>query len=215
MRPLSRLYVFWIKSYLQKTVGELRWPQMTFGGSSMKTVACVITEGLSQHHSEWMWMFRCGKEVVEILPIDLTWAGHEIDLTSGHEYKKSKINKLLELLTSSTSKSLKTLGSELWLWQDVKAAKLRFEVTSLTWSGDLTWYDLGYFFFYTRCTKDEWIAMLNLAALRDAIFPLSAKNRWGAHMCLPGRARVNSILYYSLQYKFVCIFNEKEPSKKL
>ena len=77
----------------------------------MKTVAWVITEDLSQHHSEWMEMFRCGKEVVEISPIDLTWAGHEIDLTSGHEYKKYKIHKLLELLTSSTSKSLKTLGS--------------------------------------------------------------------------------------------------------
>ena len=35
-----------------------------------------------------MEMFRCEKEVVEILPIDLTWAGHEIDLTSGREYKK-------------------------------------------------------------------------------------------------------------------------------
>ena len=35
-----------------------------------------------------MEIFRCGKEVVEILPIDLTLAGHEIDLTSGHEYKK-------------------------------------------------------------------------------------------------------------------------------
>ena len=71
----------------------------------------------------------------------LTWACHEIDLTSGHEYKKSKIYKLHELLTSSTSKSLKTLGSELWLWQGVKVAKLRFEVTSLnvTWRPDLIW----------------------------------------------------------------------------
>ena len=84
---------------------------MTFGESPMKTVAWVITEDLSQHHSQWMEMFWCEKEVVEILPIDLTWAGHEIDLTSGHEYKKSKIYKLLELFTSSTSKSLKTLGS--------------------------------------------------------------------------------------------------------
>ena len=84
-------------------------------------------------------MFRCGKEVVQILPIDLTWAGHEIDMTSGHECKKSKIYKLYELLTSSSSKCLKTLGSELWLWQDVKLAKLRFEVTSLnvTWRPDL------------------------------------------------------------------------------
>ena len=111
MRPLSRLYLFWIKSYLQKKVGDLRWPQMTFGGSPMKTVAWVITEDLSQHHSQWMEMFRCETDLVEILPIDLTWAGHEIDLTSGHEYKKSKIYKLLELLTSSTSKNLKTLGS--------------------------------------------------------------------------------------------------------
>ena len=38
-----------------------------------------ITEDLSQYHSEWMEMFRCGKEIVEILPIDLAWGGHEID----------------------------------------------------------------------------------------------------------------------------------------
>ena len=47
---------------------------MTFGGSPMKTVAWVITKDLSQHHSEWMKMFRCGKQVVEISPIDLTRA---------------------------------------------------------------------------------------------------------------------------------------------
>ena len=177
------------KVICKKTVGELRWPQMTFGGLPMKTVGWVITEDLSQHHSEWMEMFRCGKEVVEILPIDLTWAGHKIDLTSGHEYKKSKIYKLLELLTSSTSKSLKTLGSELWLRQGVKVAKLRFGVKhdflfKILWkpetSPDKTWGQK----FYTRCAKDEWIAMPSLAALRAAIFPLSAKNRWGggAHM---------------------------------
>ena len=102
---------FGSKVIRKKTVGDLRWPQMTFGGSPMKTVAWVITEDLSQHHSQWMEMFWCEKEVVEILPIDLTWAGHKIDLTSGHEYKKSKIYKLLELVTSSTSKSLTTLGS--------------------------------------------------------------------------------------------------------
>ena len=79
MRPLSRLYLIWIKSYSQKSVGDLRWPQMTFGGSPMKTVAWVITEDLSQHYSQWMKMFWCEKEVVEILPIDnrqvtkLTW----------------------------------------------------------------------------------------------------------------------------------------------
>ena len=43
------------------------------------------------------------------MPIDLTGAGHKIDLTSGHEYKKSKIYKLLELVTLlRTAKSLTT-----------------------------------------------------------------------------------------------------------
>ena len=71
MRPLSRLYLFRIKSYLQKMVGELRWPQMTFGGSPMKIVSWIITEDRTQHHSQWMEMFWCEKEVVEILPIAL------------------------------------------------------------------------------------------------------------------------------------------------
>ena len=35
--------------------------------------------------------------------------------------------------------------------------------------------------------------MQNLAALRAAICLLSAKNRWGAHMCPPGRARFNGV----------------------
>ena len=84
-----------------------------------------------------MEMFRCGKEVVEILPID-NWTGHKIDLISGREHKY-KISKLYKLLTSSSSKSLKTLGSELWLRQDVRLSKLRFEVTSLNviWKPDL------------------------------------------------------------------------------
>ena len=70
---------------------------MTFEGSPMKIVVWIITEDANTIPSEWNFeMFRCGKEVVEILSIDLTW--------TGHEYKKSKIYKLLELLTSSSSK---------------------------------------------------------------------------------------------------------------
>ena len=111
MRPLSRLYLFWIKSYLQKTVGDLRWPQMTFGGSPMKTVAWVITEDLSQHHSQWMEMCWCEKEVVEILPFYLTWAGHEIDLTSGHEYKKIWDIQIARIIDLINFWKFKTLGS--------------------------------------------------------------------------------------------------------
>ena len=71
--------------FAKKTVGELRRR-----GSPMKTVAWVITEDLNQHHSVWMEICQCGKEVVGILPIDLTWAVLEIDLTSGHEYKNPR-----------------------------------------------------------------------------------------------------------------------------
>ena len=39
--------------------------------------------------------------------------------------------------------------------------------------------------------------MPNLAALRAAVFLLSAKNRWGGHLCAPpGRARVNGYAHY-------------------
>ena len=134
IRPLSRFYLFWIKSYSQKTVGDFRWPQMTFGGSPMKTVAWVITEDLSQHDSQWMEMFWGEKEVVEILPIDLTWAGHEMTWPQ----VTNQIYKLLELL-SSTSKSLKTLGSNCG-----RVSKLLNCVRwrHSTWPGDLT-YNLG------------------------------------------------------------------------
>ena len=187
MRPLSRLYLFWIKGYSQKTVGDLRWRQMTFGGSPMKTVAWVITEVLSQHHSQWMEMFRCEKEVVEILPIDLTWAGHEIDLTSGQEYKKSKIYNLLELLTSSTFKSLKTLVHNCGCGRVSKLLNFVLRWRHLTWPGDLTWYHLvpkfshkmhkGWMNSYAKCGG---------AARRH--FLLSAKNRWGGQ-CAPPAVR--------------------------
>ena len=58
----------------KKLLVTLRLPQMIFGGSPMKTIAWVITEDLRQHHSQWMEMFRCEKEVIEILPIDFTLA---------------------------------------------------------------------------------------------------------------------------------------------
>ena len=85
------------------------------------------------------------------------WHGQVPKLTWSQvtNLKQSKIYNLYELLTSSSSKSLKTLGSELWLWQDAKLAKLRFEVTSLnvTWMPDLM---LSGVFFLHRMRK-EWM----------------------------------------------------------
>ena len=138
-------------------------------------------------------MFRCGKEVVAILPIDLTWACHEIDLTSGHECKKYKIYKLHELFTSSSSKSLKTLGSE--LWQDVKLAKLHFEVTSLnvTWRPDLIWPGVN----ILHKMRKGWInSYAKLGGASRRRFSAICEKMMGAHMCPPppGRARVKEKL---------------------
>ena len=155
---------------------------MTFGGSPMKTIVWVITEDLSQHHSEWMEMFRCGKEVVEILPIDLTWTGHEIDLTSGHEYKKSEINKLPKYWPHQLLKVWKHWDQNCGCGRVTKLLNCVLKSRHLTWPGDLTWYDLGSKFFYTRCAKDEWIAMRNFAALRAAVFRYLRKTDGGTYV---------------------------------
>ena len=63
--------------------------------------------------------------------------------------------------------------------------------------------------FYTRCAKDELTAMPNLAALRAAVFLLSAKNRWGGgtYVPPPGRARVKGydgdLKFLDFSYTFI------------
>ena len=67
--------------------------------------------------------------------------------------------------------------------------------------------------FYTRCAKDELIGMPNLAALRAAIFLISAKNQWG-HICAPavrGLMAHNLCSGFAIQNTFmstVILFNE-------
>ena len=72
--------------------------------------------------------------------------------------------------------SFKEFGSLVCLWQDVKLRKTQLEVGSLnaTWSRDL-WVIV----FSEMCQIVGWTTMANLAALRAAVFSLSAKNRTG------------------------------------
>ena len=69
----------------------------------------------------------------------LTWAGHEIDLTSCHEYEKNQRYTSCSNYWPHQLLKLWKHWSQLWLWQGVKFDKLRFEVTSLnvTWRPDL------------------------------------------------------------------------------
>ena len=68
------------------------------------------------------------------------------------------------------------------MWQDVKLAKLRFEVTSpnVTWRHDLIW--PGSTFWHQM--HNIWVnSMQNLVPIRAAVFKLSRENRREAHMC--------------------------------
>ena len=51
--------------------------------------------------------------------------------------------------------------------------------------------------------------MPNLAALRAAIFLLSAKNRWGGTYVPPGRARVKCTIYTALAVRVLNILPPK------
>ena len=97
---------------------------------------------------------------------------------------------MYELLTSSSSKSLKTLGSKLWLWQDVKLAKLRFEVTSLnvTWNPDLIWHGVK-IFTQDAQRMNKWYAKFG-GVSRRCFFAICEKPM-GAHMCPPAVLGLN------------------------
>ena len=176
-------------SYSQKkTVVELRWPQMTFGGSPMKTIAWVITEDLSQRHSEWMKMFRCGKEVVEISRIDLTWAGHEIDLTSGHEYKIQDIQVGSNYWPHKLLKVWKHWVNNCGRGRVSKLLNCVLKLRHLTWPGDLTWYDLGSTFLHKN--RNGWMnsyGKVGGSARRH--FPAICEKPMGAHMYVPPGVR--------------------------
>ena len=64
-----------------------------------------------------------------------------------------------------------------WLWPDLVTWPL------VTWGWN----------FYTRCQIQLWAGTEKMAALRAAVFPLSAKNRRGGHFLPPppSSARVN------------------------
>ena len=75
--------------------------------------------------------------------------------------------------------SFKEFGSLVCLWHDVKLRKTQLEVRSLTatWSRDLWGHRVVVFL--EMCQIVGWTAMANLAALRAAVFSLSAKNLRG------------------------------------
>ena len=91
------------------------------------------------------------------------------------------------------------------LWHDVKLRKTQLEVRSpnVTWRRDLWCHRV--IVFLEMCQIVDWIGMANLAALRAAVFPLSAKNlRGGRITAPPGRARVK--LPFGSVFRGACVY---------
>ena len=85
--------------------------------------------------------------------------------------------------------SFKEFGSLVCLWHDVKLRKTQLEVRSpnVTWRRDLWCHRV--IVFLKMCQIVGWIAMANLAALRAAVFSLSAKNLRGGRITAPPAVR--------------------------
>ena len=107
--------------------------------------------------------------------------------------------------------SFKEFGSLVCLWHDVKLRKTQLEVRSLiaTWSRDLWGHRVVVFL--EMCQIVGWTAMANLAALRAAVFSLSAKNlRGGWNQPPPAGARVKA--FTALKDRFSsCSYKKQQP----
>ena len=75
LTPIPRLYLFLIKSYWQMTVGDLGWPQMTFGNAIGNVVMQFFTRIVHNcpiRYDSTQKRLRQSKYTrVDFLPIDL------------------------------------------------------------------------------------------------------------------------------------------------
>ena len=108
--------------------------------------------------------------------------------------------------------SFKEFGSLVCLWHDVKLRKTQLEVRSLTatWSRDLWGHRVVVFY---KCVQIVcWTAMGNLAALRAAVFSLSAKNHTGVEINPPPPVRGLRKKYYILKKEALFpLVKDKKP----
>ena len=94
LTPIPRLYLFLIKRYWQMTVGDLGWPQMTFGGVGkaiflLELSTTVLYDMIPLKNP-------CTKvNITELIFCPLSyngdWGGRKNDLTWGHRFQKSEI----------------------------------------------------------------------------------------------------------------------------
>ena len=71
LTPIPRLYLFLIKSYWQMTVGDLGWPQMTFGGVGMQFFTRIVHNCPIRYDSTQKRLRQSKYNRVDFLPIDL------------------------------------------------------------------------------------------------------------------------------------------------
>ena len=71
LTPIPRLYLFLIKSYWQMTVGDLGWPQMTFGGVGNANFSRIVHNCPIRYDSTQKRLRQSKYNRVDFLPIDL------------------------------------------------------------------------------------------------------------------------------------------------
>ena len=89
-------------------------------------------------------------------------------------------------MTLWNAEGLKPIGYLVW---PLRSLKVRNPFLTLTWPGDLTFGDLGLKFLH-KVSNSIVSRYWKMAALRAAVFPLSAKNRRGGHFLPPPPVRV-------------------------
>ena len=71
LTPIPRLYPFLVKSYWQMTVGDLGWPQMTFGGVGNAIFTRIVHNCPIRYDSTQKRLRQSKYNGVDFLPIDL------------------------------------------------------------------------------------------------------------------------------------------------
>lgn len=188
MRPTPPLYLFSIKSYWQKTVDDLcdlgwpfKWP-------------LGVNSPLESSHVRWKpWLWKNWVISIRLLatennfifpPLVYNGRGHEPDLTSGHEYKKSEIYKSFILIPLCSPEKKKLIEEKLWIWQ---AFKIFLRWGHVTASGDLTWDDLGPKILHSvrkGCSDRHWKFR---GATRRRFFAILKKPEGGGRLDAPPR----------------------------
>ena len=198
---LAHFYQKLLSENVRLSDDVIMWPQMTFQRKMLQQRAGNINHSLSDYDSGWVGQIWCILKVPNFSP--LTYNGEVTKLTwpKVTDIKNPKYTNCRHLRPYCTLRVSKR--SDHWCAFGTMSnfEKRNLRSGHLMWPGGVTFGAIGSSFFFWKCVKLlAETAMENLAALRAAVFSLSAKNLRGeADNRPPAVRRVNGMS--------VCFFN--------